>query len=159
MRYGRLNIMREVGEWSVLMGEYQHNLDGKGRLIIPAKLRVDLGETFVVTRGLDGCIFGYPLPAWEALKQQMTALPLAKKNARAFTRFFYSAAAEVSVDKQGRINLPQSLITFAALDKACRIIGVNERIEIWDEARWQQTAAEIEDSFEDIAEDLFDFGL
>ncbi|MDO4670277.1 MAG: division/cell wall cluster transcriptional repressor MraZ [Aerococcus sp.] len=143
----------------MLMGEYQHNMDGKGRLIIPAKLRTELGDTFIVTRGLDGCVFGYPKPAWEAVQEQMQQLPLAKKNARAFMRFFYSAAAEVTVDKQGRINLPQSLISYAKLDKACRIIGVNERIEIWDEATWQEMTSNIADSFEEIAEDLFDFGL
>lgn len=141
------------------MGEYQHNLDGKGRLIIPAKWRTELGDSFVVTRGLDGCIFGYPLSAWEDVQKQMKALPLAKKNARAFSRFFYSAAAEVTIDKQGRINLPQSLLEFAHLEKACHIIGVNERLEIWDEETWQQTATDIQESYEDIAEDLFDFGL
>ncbi|MDO4680385.1 MAG: division/cell wall cluster transcriptional repressor MraZ [Aerococcus sp.] len=143
----------------MLMGEYQHNLDGKGRLIIPAKWRTELGDSFVVTRGLDGCIFGYPLSAWEDVQKQMKALPLAKKNARAFSRFFYSAAAEVTIDKQGRINLPQSLLEFAHLEKACHIIGVNERLEIWDEETWQQTATDIQESYEDIAEDLFDFGL
>lgn len=143
----------------MLMGEYMHNIDIKGRLIMPAKLREDLGEKFVITRGLDGCIFGYPLENWEKLQDKLKQLPLAKKDARAFTRFFYSAAAEVEVDKQGRINIPQTLITFAEIEKECRIIGVSDRIEIWSEKRWLEFADDVSDSFEDIAENMLDFGL
>ena len=91
----------------MLMGEFQHNIDAKGRIIIPAKLREDLGAKFVITRGLDGCVFGYPLENWEKIQEKLKQLPLAKKEARAFTRFFYSAAAEAEIDKQGRINIHQ----------------------------------------------------
>ncbi|KAA9235025.1 MULTISPECIES: division/cell wall cluster transcriptional repressor MraZ [Aerococcus] len=143
----------------MLMGEYKHNIDSKGRLIMPAKLRDDLGERFVITRGLDGCIFGYPKATWDLVQEKLKQLPLAKKDARAFTRFFYSAAQEVELDKQGRINIPQTLIDFAHLEKACRVIGVSERIEIWDEGRWLAEAESLSDNFEDIAENLFDFGL
>lgn len=141
------------------MGEYNHNIDAKGRLIIPAKLREGLGDQFVITRGLDGCIFGYPENAWLQVQEKLKQLPLARKESRAFTRFFYSAAAQVTVDKQGRINIPATLCDHAGLDKACLIIGVADRIEIWSQERWQSFADEVEDNFEDIAENLLDFGL
>lgn len=143
----------------MLMGEFKHNIDVKGRLIMPAKFREDLGEKFVITRGLDGCIFGYPLKNWELLQAKLKQLPLAKKEARSFTRFFYSAAAEVELDKQGRINLPQTLVDFAEITKECHVIGVCDRIEIWSEERWRTFAADISAEFDDIAEDMLDFGL
>ena len=141
------------------MGEFQHNIDAKGRIIIPAKLREDLGAKFVITRGLDGCVFGYPLDNWEKIQEKLKQLPLAKKEARAFTRFFYSAAAEVDIDKQGRINVPSTLVDYANLEKECLVLGVSDRIEIWSKARWESVSSEIEESFEEIAEDMLDFGL
>lgn len=143
----------------MLMGEFKHNIDGKGRLIMPAKLRDDLGKNFVITCGLDGCIFGYPLENWELLQGKLKQLPMAKKDARAFTRFFYSAAAEVEIDKQGRINIPQTLIEYAGIEKECRVIGVSDRIEIWNEANWITFAGDVSENFEDIAENMLDFGL
>lgn len=143
----------------MLMGEFQHNIDAKGRIIIPAKLREDLGAKFVITRGLDGCVFGYPLDNWEKIQEKLKQLPLAKKEARAFTRFFYSAAAEVEIDKQGRINIPSTLVDYANLEKECLVLGVSDRIEIWSKARWESVSSEIEESFEEIAEDMLDFGL
>ncbi|AMC00689.1 cell division protein MraZ [Aerococcus viridans] len=143
----------------MLMGEFQHNIDAKGRIIIPAKLREDLGAKFVITRGLDGCVFGYPLDNWEKIQEKLKQLPLAKKEARAFTRFFYSAAAEVEIDKQGRINVPSTLVDYANLEKECLVLGVSDRIEIWSKARWESVSSEIEESFEEIAEDMLDFGL
>ncbi|OYQ65886.1 division/cell wall cluster transcriptional repressor MraZ [Aerococcus sp. 1KP-2016] len=143
----------------MLMGEFQHNIDAKGRIIIPAKLRDDLGNQFVITRGLDGCVFGYPLDNWEKIQEKLKQLPLAKKEARAFTRFFYSAAAEVEVDKQGRINIPTTLVSYADLDKECLILGVSDRIEIWSKEKWENASSEIEEKFEEIAEDMMDFGL
>lgn len=159
MKCGKLKVLEENWVKTMLMGEYKHNIDGKGRLIIPAKLREDLGDHFVITRGLDGCIFGYPEESWELVQEKLKKLPMAKKEARAYTRFFYSSASEVEIDKQGRINLPQSLIDYAHLTKACRIIGVSERIEIWDEEHWLKMSEDISESFEDLAENLFDFGL
>ena len=141
------------------MGEFQHNIDAKGRIIIPVKLREDLGAKFVITRGLDGCVFGYPLDNWEKIQEKLKQLPLAKKEARAFTRFFYSAAAEVEIDKQGRINVPSTLVDYANLEKECLVLGVSDRIEIWSKARWESVSSEIEESFEEIAEDMLDFGL
>ncbi|PKY88620.1 cell division/cell wall cluster transcriptional repressor MraZ [Falseniella ignava] len=143
----------------MLIGEYQHNIDAKGRLIMPAKFRQDLGYSFIVTRGLDGCLFGYPLENWAKVEEKLEQLPLSKKDARKFTRFFYSAATEVEVDKQGRINLPQTLIDFAKIDKSCRVIGVSDRIEIWSSEVWEAFAADMEDDFESLAEDMIDFGL
>lgn len=143
----------------MLIGEYQHNIDAKGRLIMPAKFRTDLGERFIVTRGLDGCLFGFPMSSWDVIQEKLAQLPVAKKDARAFTRFFYSAATEVEVDKQGRINLPANLIDFAKIDKECRVIGVADRIEIWSGEQWEKFADIAQENFEDIAEDMIDFGF
>lgn len=145
------------GVADVLMGNFQHNIDTKGRLIIPAKFRQELGEGFVITRGMDGCLFGYSVVEWQKLEQKLAALPLSKKEARTFVRFFYSAATECSVDKQGRVNLPQALIQYAKLDKECTIIGVSNRIEIWNAKRWEEVSALAEENFDDIAEDMIDF--
>ena len=143
----------------MLIGEYQHTIDAKGRMIVPAKFREDLGFTFVVTRGLDGCLYGYPLDQWQVLRQKLSELPQSKKDARAFARFFNSAASEVEFDKQGRINITPTLREHAGLVKNCRVIGVNDRIEIWDEERWKAYIAETEENFEELAEQMADFGF
>ena len=143
----------------MLLGEYKHSIDSKGRIIVPSKFREKLGENFIVTRGLDGCLFGYPAEEWIKLEEKLQELPMAKRDARKFTRFFYSAATECKIDKQGRINLPENLINFAALEKNCYLIGVSNRIEIWSEDNWEMFTEEAEESFEDIAEDMIDFGF
>ncbi|MGX7109323.1 division/cell wall cluster transcriptional repressor MraZ [Facklamia miroungae] len=143
----------------MLIGEYQHNIDTKGRLIMPAKFRPDLGTSFIVTRGLDGCLFGYPRSSWDSIEEKLKQLPLAKKDARKFARFFYSAATEVEIDKQGRINLPKNLLEFAKIDKECRVIGVSDRIEIWSSELWEDFAIDAEENFETIAEEMIDFGF
>lgn len=143
----------------MLIGEFQHNIDTKGRLIMPAKFRSELGQQFVITRGLDGCLFGYPMESWMILQEKLKQLPLAKKDARKFTRFFYSAATEVEIDKQGRVNIPQNLIDFAKINKECRVIGVSDRIEIWSSDQWNSFAEEAEEDFEAIAEEMIDFGF
>lgn len=142
---------------SVFIGEYQHNLDAKGRLTMPAKFRHSLGLEFVITRGLDGCLFGFPKERFQQIQEKLSKLPLTKKEARMFSRFFLSAATEVEIDKQGRINIPNTLIDFAKIDKECRVIGVSDRIEIWSSEKWDVFAAEAEENFEDIAEELIDF--
>ena len=101
----------------MLIGEYQHTIDAKGRMIVPAKFREDLGFTFIVTRGLDGCLYGYPLEQWELIQNKLRDLPQSKKDARAFTRFMNSAAIEVEFDKQGRVNISQTLREYAGLEK------------------------------------------
>lgn len=155
-------VVSKWGRWVALfLGEYQHNLDAKGRLIVPAKFREDLGETCVITKGLDGCLFVYPMPAWQELFAKLQALPMTKRDARAFVRTFLAGAAEVDCDKQGRIGIPQSLQTYAGLDKSVMLIGVADRIEVWSEDRWQAYARQEEASFEQLAEvmDTFDLQL
>ncbi|WP_438770914.1 MULTISPECIES: division/cell wall cluster transcriptional repressor MraZ [unclassified Enterococcus] len=143
----------------MLMGEFRHNIDAKGRLIVPSKLREELGEQFVLTRGLDGCLFGYPMSEWNELESKLNDMPLAKKDARTFVRFFYSAATECELDKQGRINIPNTLRNYATITKECVIVGVSNRIEIWNEAKWQEFSEAAEENFNEIAENMIDFGL
>lgn len=143
----------------MFMGEYQHSIDSKGRLIMPAKFRPDLGENFVVTRGMDGCLFIYTQEEWQKLEAKLNQLPLTKKDARLFVRFFYSAATELTLDKQGRMNLPQTLIDYAGLDKSCKVIGVSNRIEIWNADKWDISSKEAEENFDEIAENMFDFNF
>ncbi|MDQ0350516.1 MraZ protein [Alkalibacillus filiformis] len=143
----------------MFMGEYQHNIDTKGRLIVPAKFRENLGQTFVITRGLDKCLFAYPLDEWKQLEEKLKQLPLTKKDARAFTRFFFSGAVECEIDKQGRINVPSPLRNYAALDKECVVIGVSNRVEVWSKEQWDTYVEESEDSFGEIAENLMDFDI
>ena len=143
----------------MFMGEFKHNIDAKGRLIMPAKFREELGDKFVVTRGLDGCLFGYPQNAWEGLESKLKEMPLAKKDGRAFVRFFYAAATECEIDKQGRINLPPTLRDFAHLEKECVVIGVSERIEIWSQEKWAAFSLETEENFDELAETMIDFGF
>lgn len=141
------------------MGEYRHSLDTKGRLIIPAKLRNNLGELFVLTRGMDGCLFGYTQDEWKLIEEKLQELPLTKKDARAFVRFFYAAATECGFDKQGRINIPAPLLHHAKLDKQCVVVGVGNRIEIWSQERWDEFSNEAETNFDELAENMIDFGL
>ncbi|TQS75659.1 division/cell wall cluster transcriptional repressor MraZ [Ornithinibacillus gellani] len=143
----------------MFMGEFQHNIDTKGRIIVPSKFREGLGESFVVTRGLDQCLFAYPMEEWKVLEEKMKKLPLTKKDARAFTRFFFSGAVECEVDKQGRINLPQPLRGYATLEKECVVIGVSNRIEFWAQDVWEDYFNQSEESFAEIAENLMDFDI
>ena len=143
----------------MFMGEFQHNIDIKGRIIVPAKFRDGLGERFVVTRGLDKCLFAYPMDEWKVLEEKLKKLPLTKKDARAFTRFFFSGALECEIDKQGRINIPQPLRNYASLEKECVIIGVSNRIELWASDSWNEYFDDSEESFAEIAENLMDFDI
>ena len=146
--------------WGIymLMGEYHHNLDEKKRLIIPSKFRDEIGEKFVVTRGLDGCLFVYSINDWEKLINKLKTLPFTKKDARTFMRFFLSAASICEFDKQGRINLVNSLIEYAKIQKECVIIGVNDRLEIWAVEKFNEIL-ENSDELSTIAENLFDGGF
>jgi MraZ protein len=143
----------------MFMGEYQHNIDEKGRMIIPSKFREELGSEFILTRGLDQCVFGYPLSEWKVIEEKLKALPFTKKDARAFTRFFFSGAAECQLDKQGRVNIASPLRDYAKLEKDCVVIGVSNRIEIWSKSVWEDYFSKSEDSFGEIAESLMDFDL
>ena len=140
----------------MFMGEYHHNLDSKGRLIIPAKLREQIGDKMVLTRGMEGCIFGYPMEEWQKIEAKLAKLPLTKRNTRKFMRMFYSGAMECEFDKQGRVNLTPTLKLHAKLIKNCVIIGVSDRIEIWSKERWESFEEEANEDYDDIAEDLDD---
>ena len=139
----------------MFMGEYHHSIDDKGRIIIPSKFRSELGESFVITRGLDNCLFVYSLVEWNKLVDKLKKLPFTKKNARNFNRFILSGAINTELDKQGRANITSSLIDFANLEKDCVIIGVNDRLEIWSKDNWENFFNENSDKLSDIAEDLF----
>ena len=144
---------------NMFMGEYQHNIDAKGRMIVPAKFREGLGEKFVLTRGLDHCLFAYPMDEWKILEEKLKKLPLTKRDARRFTRFFFSGAVECEVDKQGRINIPQPLRTYSKLEKECVVIGVSNRVEVWSKEIWEDYFTQSEESFAEIAENLMDFDI
>lgn len=141
------------------MGEFQHNLDDKGRLIIPAKFRDALGPSFVVTRGLDHCLFLYPQSEWQVLEAKLKALPLTNANARAFVRFFFSGASECELDKQGRILLPPNLREYAQMERDVVVIGVSNRVELWAKSQWEAYRSEADESFESIAEQIVDLGI
>jgi MraZ protein len=143
----------------MFMGEYHHSIDNKGRMIVPSKFREDLGEMFIITRGLDQCLFGYPLSEWALIEEKLKGLPLTKKDARAFTRFFFSGATESELDKQGRINIPAPLLTYAKLEKECVILGVSNRIEIWSKPIWEDYFTQSEESFVEIAENMIGFNI
>ncbi|GIO65547.1 division/cell wall cluster transcriptional repressor MraZ [Paenibacillus sp. JTLBN-2024] len=143
----------------MFMGEFQHSIDDKGRLTIPAKFRELLGASFVITRGLDQCLFVYPMNEWSILEQKLKSLPLMKSDARAFTRFFFSGATECEWDKQGRVNLPGNLRGYAGLEKECVVIGVSNRVEIWSKDTWEAYFQQSEGTFNEIAEKLVDFNF
>ena len=141
----------------MLMGEYSHSLDTKGRLIMPAKLRQDIGDTFILTKGLDGCLFAFSQTEWNNFEEKLKSLPLSDKNARNFVRFFLSGATECEIDKQGRFLIPTNLRTAANLEKDAIIIGVGTRIEIWNKETWEKCDEEI--SADEIAENMANLGI
>ena len=123
----------------MFIGEYNHTIDAKGRLIIPSRFREVLGDEFVVTKGMDGCLFVFDNPEWQAFEEKLHKLPMIDKGARQFTRFFLAGAASVEVDKQGRILLPAVLREFAGITKDAVLVGVGSRVEIWSKDRWEGT--------------------
>ncbi len=141
----------------MFMGEYSHTIDAKGRLIIPSKFRDTLGEEFVVTKGLDGCLFVYDQTEWAVFEEKLKSLPITNKEARQFVRFFLAGAASVEVDKQGRILVPGVLREFAELQKDITLIGVGSRIEIWNKERFEGTCSY--DDMEEIAEHMAELGF
>ncbi len=141
----------------MFMGEYNHTIDAKGRLIVPSKFRESLGDTFVVTKGLDGCLFVYDNEEWNAFEEKLKSLPITNKEARQFVRFFLAGAAEVEVDKQGRILVPNILREFAQISKDVVLIGVASRIEIWSKERFDGMAAY--EDMDEIAEHMAELGL
>ncbi|MDK2991752.1 MAG: transcriptional regulator MraZ [Clostridiales bacterium] len=143
----------------MFMGEYRHTIDQKGRLIIPAKFRDDLGDKFVATKGLDRCLFVYSPDEWSNLEQRLKALPLTNKDARAFVRFFFAGAAECEIDKQGRILLPANLREYASLVKDVVLVGVLTRVEIWSKDIWDEYNEQANLDHESIAERMADLGI
>lgn len=141
----------------MFMGEYNHTIDAKGRLIIPSKFRETLGDEFVVTKGLDGCLFVYDNAEWGNFESKLKTLPLTNKDARQFVRFFLAGAASVEVDKQGRILLPSVLREFGQLAKDVILVGVGSRIEIWSRERWEGTSDTLD--MDEIAERMSEMGF
>jgi MraZ protein len=140
----------------MLMGEFHHNIDDKGRLIIPSKFRSELGERFIITKGLDKCLFVYSMNEWNKIIEKLSTLQFTKKNVRAFERAFIGGASTIEFDRQGRINITSPLVHYANISKECVIIGVNERLEIWSKEEFEKYMKENEESLEEITEDLFD---
>lgn len=139
------------------MGEYNHTIDSKGRLIIPSKFREDLGQEFVMTKGLDGCLFVFPIKEWEAFEEKLRSLPLIDKNARKFSRFFLAGAAACELDKQGRTLVPGTLREFAGMDKEVVLTGMLDRIEIWSKDKWNENNSY--EDMDDIALSMQELGL
>ena len=143
----------------VFIGEYQHVLDSKGRVIMPSKFREGLGERFVVTKGLDHCLFVYPQNEWQEFERKLRTLHLTSKDARAFTRFFFAGATECELDKQGRILIPANLREYAELVKELVIIGVANRVEIWSKERWDEYNDEANLDHQSIVEKMAELGI
>lgn len=138
----------------MFMGEFHHTIDNKGRLIVPSRVREDLGDQFIVTRGLEKCLFIYPKNEWNNIIQKYKQLP-DTKDRRYFMRIFLSGATICELDKQGRINIPIPLLKYASLEKDCIIIGVDDRLEVWSKERWDAFISENEENLSDIADNLF----
>lgn len=147
------------GEPKLLIGEYEHTIDSKGRLIMPAKLREDMGDKFIITKGLDGCLFGFSQTEWNNFEEKLKTLPLTNKNARDFVRFFLSGAMECEVDKQGRFLISSNLREYATLEKETMITGVGTRIEIWNRDKWKKYNSEENLSADQIAENMANLGM
>lgn len=142
----------------MLMGEYHHNVDEKNRLVIPSKFREEIGNEFIITRGLDKCLFVYSKLEWDKIVKKLSELPFTKKDARNFVRFFLSGAAVCELDRSGRVCITSPLIEYADIIKECVIIGANDRVEIWAKESWDNFINVNEETFSDIAENLFDIG-
>lgn len=138
------------------MGEFHHSIDDKQRLIIPSKFRDELGDTVIITRGIESCLFIYSEKEWDKVVSKLKSLPFTKKDARSFTRLFLSGATDSSFDKQGRIKITKSLKDYAELFKDCVVIGVNDRLEVWSEENWNKYFNENSDNLSEIAEKLFE---
>jgi MraZ protein len=143
----------------MFLGEYQHSLDSKGRIIIPSKFREELGGSFIATKGLDNCLFLYPMDEWKAIEERLRTLPFTRADVRSFARFFFSGASELELDKQGRVLLPANLRDYAMIEKELVVIGVGSRVEIWANEKWEQYNQAAELSYEVIAENLVGMGL
>lgn len=140
-------------------GEYNHNIDDKGRMSIPSKFREELGSNFYVTKGLDDCLFVFPEEEWQVFVAKLKDLPLTNKFARKFSRFFYAGAIDASLDKQGRINLTSYLREHASLEKEVSVIGVGTRIEIWNRTAWETSNGSEQLDYDELAEQMEALGI
>ncbi len=147
-------LWKKVGD-NMFMGEYHHNIDEKGRIVIPGKFRENISE-IVITRGLEKCLYVYTKEEWEKVVNKLNTLPFTKKDARTFIRSFFAGATASEFDKNGRINITSPLVSYAGLTKECVIIGVNDRIEIWDEKLYNEFLEDNASKLESIAENLFE---
>lgn len=136
-------------------GEYHHSIDEKGRLIIPSKYRNELGEKFVITRGIEHCLYVYSLDSWNDITKKLNSLPFTKKDAREFTRFFLSGATVAEFDSQGRVNITSPQLSYADINKECVVVGVGNRLEIWAVENWNIFINSAFENMSDIAENLF----
>jgi MraZ protein len=143
----------------MFMGEYQHSLDEKGRLIIPAKFRESLGESFILNRGLDNCLYGYPQSEWKILEEKIKELPTNNPETRAFVRLFFAGAVEAELDKQGRVVIPQHLRDHAQIEKDVYVIGVSTKVEIWSKENWENYSAQTQPSYEGFAQNIANLGI
>lgn len=151
-------LMDKMSDYTFI-GEYNHTLDSKGRLIVPSKFRESLGERFFVTKGLDGCLSVYPPKEWDCFMEKLKQLPMTNKDARKFSRFFLAGASECEIDKQGRILIPANLREFAKLEKEAVLVGVSTRIEIWNRDKWDEINDVDVDDMDDIAQHMEDIGI
>lgn len=147
------------GKLKMLIGEYKHNIDQKGRLMIPAKFRERFGMLAIITRGLENCLFVFPKDEWEKVVEKILRLPLSQANSRAFARLMLSGAYEAQIDNQGRILIPEYLRSYAGLTKKAIIVGLYSRIEVWDEKKWEEYKKQSEEQAQEIAEKLSDLGI
>lgn len=143
----------------MFIGEYSHSVDTKGRVSVPAKFREELGDSFILTKGLDNCLFIYSMDEWKILESKLKQLPLTNRDARAFVRFFFSGATECGLDSQGRIRIPTNLREHATLEKEATIIGVGTRIEIWSNEEWQEYNNDDNLSYDEIASKMEELGI
>ena len=143
----------------MLLGEYNNKIDDKGRISVPSKFRDDLGHSFIVTKGLDNCLFAYSKEEWATFEAKLKLLPLTNPNARNFIRFFFAGATECETDKQGRINIPQNLREYAGLKKEVYVVGVSTRVEIWDKEKWDSYTSEENMDVNEIAIQMSNLGI
>ena len=143
----------------MLLGEYNHSVDAKGRVIVPAKFRDDLGVSFIVTKGFDSSLFVFSKIEWAKFEEKIRLLPMTNPNARTFSRFFLAGATEVELDKQGRINLPQNLLDYAGITKDVTVIGVSSRVEIWDKAKWENYTSDENLDVNEVAIQMSNLGI
>jgi MraZ protein len=143
----------------MFIGEFNHTIDEKGRLSVPAKFRAELAKGMVLTRGLDGCLWLYTEEEWQKIAEKVSALPLTQKNARSFSRFVLSGAMDLKIDKIGRIIVPKYLAEYAGISTKVVVAGMYNRLEIWAEETWKQFKAKMEESSEEVAENLSELGI